>query len=116
MTPVERIREASRLMRERAEAATQNGRWTLDRFANIAHGGPLILGCGDCAGSIARGEDAEHITASDPAVMLAVAAMLDEVADSFAKRGVCARLKPHERSADALARAYLRELYPKGWL
>jgi hypothetical protein len=119
---VDLIREAARLMRQRAEAATE-GPWT-------AHPDGLVWAerLGDPVSGSTEIEDAEHIASWHPSVVLLVADWLDGVADdhrgvervdeqagecvvstvsSDFKRRTTAR---HILPALAVARAYLREL------
>lgn len=78
MTPVEELREASRLMRERATAAT-GGRWNVDGFGTRL---PLVWadydydGGGSVADALAD-DDATHIAGMDPTVAIAVADWLE---------------------------------------
>jgi hypothetical protein len=77
------LRKAAALMRERAEAATNDGQW----FAASGLGGPSVISedsLGDWLGNIAERtseHDAQHIASWHPAVALAVADWLDMVAD-----------------------------------
>lgn len=95
MSDADRLREAARVLRERAEAATP-GPWTTDRFfwkigstrgmpdgfwnavdgAGEVHGALVIAG-GDEAGE----RDVAYIATISPPFALAVADWLDEAAD-----------------------------------
>ncbi len=114
MTPVETLRAAARLMRERAQAATP-GPW--DRAEDVALGrghegnflanwqGEYLRGVGDTGDGAQADADAVHIASWHPAVALAVADWLDRYA------GVTDRnpeLAPNSPALD-VARAYLSE-------
>ena len=104
MSAVEELREAARLMRERAQAsgaALAGGPWTMDglaeAFVEALHGDPTI---GDPEAVAAA--DADHYAPWLPAVALAVADWLDDNAREIYCAG------PREAaSALAVARAYL---------
>ena len=112
------LREAARLMRERAEAATP-GPWTqgmagtklLPEVDNAFHFGMVVLtalGTDDGDGGVST---ATHIASWPPGVALAVADWLDEIAAKEAARGlagVSTRVLYVDRAL-AVARAYLGE-------
>ncbi len=110
MTPAETLREAGRLMRERAQAATP-GPWEHKQPEGDWHwvwvaGVPTYAGVAECQitdGSDLNqeGRDAAHIASWHPAVALAVADWLDEEA-AWTGQG-------DDKHALAVARAYLGE-------
>lgn len=82
MSAVETLREAARLMRERAEAATQEARWTVDvngmrRNTTVVKSGEAFLA------HYLDDADAQHIAGADPTTMLAVAKLLRDHADTW---------------------------------
>jgi len=91
MTPVEELREAARLMRERAGAATQ-GRWELlddgDRLVawHVNAGGFEIDFACVIDEPIEDADNAAHIASWHPAVALAVADWLDAEAVVLGER------------------------------
>ena len=107
MTPVETLREASRLMRKRAEAAlpgpwrTDGARvWAVDRHLSV-----VVKSFVD-----EDDQDFPHIASWHPAVALAVADLLDNMAQgverSWATTHESELLEPYVRSI-VLARSYL---------
>lgn len=120
MSPVETLREAARLMRERAEAATQP--WGVDRWlayvqqpSNPTHAKDydrIYVGTDDEHGSVilsspwTEAAPAEHAASWHPAVALAVADLLDAEADAT-DEGFNGSADSH---AVAIARAYLGEV------
>lgn len=119
MTEIETLREAARLMRERAEAAT-SGRWYRDAYAEVrAPLGPVVS---HDEGVAVNEPDAGHIAGMDPAVALAVSWGLDAAArDLWAHGPLCTHCEqgcercddelwmPHVRCALTIARTYLRD-------
>lgn len=98
----EKLREAARLMRERAKAAGTNWPWyDPEDVAEALQ--PMADGYNN------PGDDAEHIASWSPAVALAVADLLDTIAVGLEARGVTAHIKPSERAAFEAARTYLGE-------
>lgn len=103
MTPAERLREAARVMRARAEAATPGGpRWETEPDDTLPSRAYIFPADSGSAIASAPVDDAEHIASWHPAVALAVAELLM----------VCLRLwpmlPPGVRSrALAIADAYL---------
>lgn len=74
------LRRAASLMRERAEAATK-GPWTTDVGLIISNPGPNAKYVADCYDEPeASADDAKHVASWHPAVALAVADLLDEIA------------------------------------
>lgn len=70
-------------MRERAEAAT-GGPWVADRRMVVAAPGPNAKYVADCFDEpVASDADAAHIASWHPAVALAVAKALDDVAHAW---------------------------------
>jgi hypothetical protein len=104
-TAVETLREAARLMRERAQAAQAIadviGDWWSDEGLRDAFA--AVTGDVDVPMTGAA-EDAAHIASWHPAVALAVADWLDLVADGLTELDV--RTLPGDRAL-AVARAYL---------
>lgn len=105
MTPVEELREASSLMRERAEAATQ-GPYIIDSIESGEHAlfidrdpDPEGLGCGgaEVAGWLTEA-NAQHFASWHPTMAIAVADLLVEASLDW----------PEYPAALAVARAYLR--------
>lgn len=86
MTPAEELREAAKLIRERAEAATvacaDYGRWNAHTNGSWAGGETVLDQAGHPVAVLSGPEDlgahdiAEHIAGADPAFMLAVAEWL----------------------------------------
>lgn len=120
LTPVEILREAAALMRQRAEAATwarhadeQVPTWTYDgNPSGAVMAGRWCVGQASAYGD-GRGDNrlADHIASWHPAVALAVA----EVLDTWADLGLLdsGGTLPRERDAIlAVARAYLRDEAP----
>lgn len=112
------LREAAALMRERAEAAKSwEGAWQVHetkpgRVIEVKGDGwddAIVASCVDYGGSENGTEAAAHIASWHPVVALAVADWLDSTADGLERRGVTARVRPDERAALAVARAYLGE-------
>jgi hypothetical protein len=100
---VDLIREAVRLMRQRAEAATE-GPWT-------AHPDGLVWAerLGDPVSGSTEIEDAEHIASWHPSVALLVADALERVAWALSfDKDLIGRVGYEELLA--VARAYLGEL------
>ncbi len=75
---VELLREAARLMRERASGATQ-GRWEADA-ETVSVTGETRYVC-DTFGLADKWPNAQHIASWDPAVALAVADLLDTLTE-----------------------------------
>lgn len=110
------LREAARIMRERAKAATP-GPWEAGRIGLM--GGRVGLVITQPHGSFvmvdrdneARIEDAKHIASWHPAVALAVADWLDYAAAraecKIANGGGEVPVWSHERDALSVARVYL---------
>jgi hypothetical protein len=103
----EKLREAARLMKARAEAATQGPWGKGDPKANDGFWLTVGVWSGDpdnCHAECDRRQDAEHIASWDPAVALAVADWLDACA-------LVTEVAPdrHKGLALAVARAYLGE-------
>lgn len=94
-----RLREAARVLRERAEAATP-GPWMVDgsQVYPTAHGAPLVAATR--THSLSDTPDAAYIATVDPLVALALADWLDDTADMA---------KYHARHALAVADAILGE-------
>lgn len=80
MTPVEELRKAARLMRERAEAARGS-------LSDIVPDWHSVRGLRDDGKTLG---DAEHIASWTPAVALAVADWLTQVADMHDHDRPCA--------------------------
>lgn len=105
MTEIETLREAARLMRERAEAAT-SGRWYRDAYAEVrAPLGPVVS---HDEGVAVNEPDAGHIASWDPAVALSVADWLDGVASRWLP-SLYEGMLPNQDAALNVARTYLRE-------
>lgn len=107
MTEIETLREAARLMRERAESAT-SGRW-VDEYSSEAGNCVIPDDAQSTREHVARTQlfcavyDAKHIAGMDPAVALAVADWLDHAV---------ARVRTGQAMdyfALVVARTYLRE-------
>lgn len=100
--PVELIREAARLIRQRAEAATK-GPWLADgsEIYSEFHGGPWV---GETLADDSRTTSAnsEHIASWHPGVALAVVSLLESLADLYA-----AGFAEPQPLVLAIARAYL---------
>jgi hypothetical protein len=108
MTPVETLREAARLMRERVEALSPEFDWySPHAMAALLAENPTHTRLGD---PLACAHDAAHIAAWHPAVALAVADWLDAEARRFEE---CQEFLPAMSGVDpnalAVARAYLGE-------
>jgi hypothetical protein len=79
MSPSEELRQAAKLMRERAEAATE-GPWRAKRHRDRRS---YVSSCSGACWDVAYPltEDARHIAGMHPGVALAVADWLDRLAD-----------------------------------
>lgn len=117
MTAAEEMREAVRLMRERAEAATP-GEWSIVPGASNVwrfpdEGIPTLIAPGNGSqGHRIRPENAAHIASWHPDVALAVARVLEERAGEYERwlrqGNGQPRLIPFEfTAAHDVARAYL---------
>lgn len=117
MTEIETLREAARLMRERAEAAT-SGRW-VDEYSSEAGNCVIPDDAQSTREHVARTQlfcavyDAKHIAGMDPAVALAVADWLEDTAATpgleIWSKGDRGHLRKLIHAALAVARTYLRE-------
>lgn len=106
MTPVETLREAARLMRERAEAATP-GPWR-SFFGRVRLADDSTLMVTTTSGDYA---DAPYVAAMHPGFALAVARLLKDLADDI--EGDYEIETAHRElldSALAVARTYLGEV------
>lgn len=112
MSDIELIRDAVRIIRERAEKATPNvcPAWI---YQGVRH---LVRNCdvecyhepadGECTGQFwSRYDDHEHIALWQPSVALAVARLLDHTAEAYASD-----LERGDDSPEAIAAAYADEL------
>ncbi len=105
------LRRAATLMRERAEAATPgpwqtHGQWVRQKMTWDQPSEFVVSGCAD-AGIQRQRADAAHIASWHPAVALAVADWLDDVATFGTPTD--GHLRPCLVPALAVARAYLGE-------
>jgi hypothetical protein len=106
------IREAARLMRQRAEAATP-GPWGLEGSRSIVGpegmkpklAGHVVCSVGAYDRGVPSEADAEHIASWHPGVALAVAALLNSLADLYA-----AGIAEPQPLPLAIVRAYLGEV------
>ena len=106
MREVELLRRAAALMRQRAGGADYiDGRWMVDVAGPVAS--TSWLGPSHDA-LTATWRQAEHVASWHPAVALAVAGWLDNIADRGEADGTTGRLdEPH---ATGVARLYLGEV------
>jgi cytochrome P450 len=108
-------------MRERAEAAQNYDNdlpWTCVPAADVDNNGWVVThdpSHADYDTTVAQavydfeGFVSQHIASWHPAIALLAADLLDTIAVGLEARGVTAHIKPSERAAFAVARAYLRE-------
>lgn len=112
MTPVEELRAAATLMRERARGTAEPAPWFAMRsgaVASITESSKIAFTVAET--SKGAGTTADHIASWHPGVALAVADWLDGIASKEAARVSCGTRYPVTGIDEALtvARAYLGE-------